>query len=308
MQQRLREFARAVEFRGGVALHARAQALQAQVKRQHLLEGEPLLRGMRSRFERLNRRARRRAVHVGERLLKRRELKRREYFLRQPFRDVLEVAVERLLRELAQAQLMQPRGRGIDRRQMLVGFGRRAFPDELVLGMHDLKPHRAFARLAEELERPAAREILFLRGAEMKEPQDQMAGAVGHAHDEAAPAAVDDIGELHLRDDDGFLTRHETADGPQARAILVAERQVEQHVLNGVEPETRELVLELGTYSFKRGDRERGDVRLKCGVRNSECGIKSADSLFHLSFRIPHSPFRISDGASKPSSFPSWRP
>jgi len=48
------------------------------------------------------------------------------------------------------------------------------------------------------------------------------------------------LGELHLALDHGPVARAQRADRDDARAVLVTQRQVEEHVLHGAQAETLE--------------------------------------------------------------------
>ena len=67
-----------------------------------------------------------------------------------------------------------------------------------VLRMHDLEPERPAAHFAETAQARAARQAALLRGGEIEEAQRQEAGAVGDAPQQLPPAAIHDLGELHL--------------------------------------------------------------------------------------------------------------
>src|SRR5690554_3762714 len=99
--------------------------------------------------------------------------------------------------------------------------------------MHDLESRRAAADLAETSQPRAAHERLLLRAREMKEAQRQRAGAVGEPAQQLSPAAIRDLGELHLAFDDGALAAAQRADRDDTRAVLVAQRKQEQQILNG---------------------------------------------------------------------------
>ena len=71
----------------------------------------------------------------------------------------------------------------------------------------------------------------------MEEAQRDEPGAVGDAHQQRAPAPEDDLGELHLALDDRAVAGAQRADRHDARAVLVAQRQVEQHVLHRAQAE-----------------------------------------------------------------------
>ena len=75
----------------------------------------------------------------------------------------------------------------------------------------------------------------------MKEAQRQRARAVGDAAQQLSAAAERHLGELHLALDDGALANAQRADRRDAGAILVAQRQQEQQILDRADAELREL-------------------------------------------------------------------
>ena len=66
----------------------------------------------------------------------------------------------------------------------------------------------------------------------MKEAQRQRARAVADPAQQLAPAAKRDFGELHFAFDDRALADAQRADRHDARAVLVAQRQQEQQILD----------------------------------------------------------------------------
>src|SRR3989344_6200111 len=126
--------------------------------------------------------------------------------------------------------------------------------------MHDLQPHGADTHRAEQPQTPPAFEIRLLRGVEIKEPQVNMAGAVAHAADKAAPPAKNHVGQLDFAHDHRLHAGSQTADGRDAGAVLIAEGKMKQDVLHRAQAEALELLRELGTDAFEGGYGQRGDV------------------------------------------------
>jgi len=82
---------------------------------------------------------------------------------------------------------------------------------------------------------------LLLNFAEVKEPQHQRTAAVADPRQQAAPSAIFDFCEIHFGLDHGMITGPQTADRHNAGTILIAARQMKQHILNGLYAESRQL-------------------------------------------------------------------
>ena len=121
--------------------------------------------------------------------------------------------------------------------------------------MHDLETAGTQARFAEAAHARAAREPLLLRSRKMKETQRQEARAVGDAAEQRATSPEGNLRELHLALDDGALTVAQRTDRHDARAVLVAQRQVKQQVLDGREPDALERRRERRTDAAQRRER-----------------------------------------------------
>ena len=76
----------------------------------------------------------------------------------------------------------------------------------------------------------------------MKEAQRQLAGAVADAHQQITPAAIGNFGEQNLAADKAARPGDERTDAHELRAILVAQRQQEQQVLDALQAELLELL------------------------------------------------------------------
>ncbi len=199
--------------------------------REQLLERESPLRGMAAGREHVEARIGRRAMHVLQRFVQARKSQLVHDFARQ---EVGQLAVahggERLRGEVAQPSLLHALGDGIDRRQHVLDRLRVRRVRVLVLGVHDLRPVLAAPHLAEAAQARAAHELLLLRAAEMEEAQRQETGAVGEPHQQRAPAAEHDLGELDRALDRGAHAGTQRADRHDVRAVLVARRQPEEEV------------------------------------------------------------------------------
>ena len=74
-------------------------------------------------------------------------------------------------------------------------------------------------------------------------------------HEQRAAPAEHDLGQLDLAFDDGAIAVAQRADRHDARAVLVAQRQVEQHVLHGAQAERAERCGQRGPDAAQRRDR-----------------------------------------------------
>ena len=76
----------------------------------------------------------------------------------------------------------------------------------------------------------------------MVEAQAQATGAVLQAHHQAAALAHHHIGTAHGAFDHRILPRAQLADGHDAGAVLIAQGQVEQHVLEVFQADLGQLL------------------------------------------------------------------
>ena len=254
------QFSRPAHGRRAFGLHSRAQTLQTQVMRQQLFKGKAQHRGMFALRQQLHRRVRRWLMHQRQRFDQRGQAQLLQHGGRQLFLDFFQIFFQRLAREFAQTQLMHAGGRRIHRRQVLLRLGRLSAVGEFVLGVNHLETRGTEADLAEQAQTAAARKVRLLRGAEIKKPQMQMAGAVAHAADQAAPAAEHHVRQLDLALDHGLHPGPQAAHGQNARAVLVTQGKMEQDVLHGVQAEAFKLFRELGADAFEAGHRQRGNI------------------------------------------------
>ncbi len=258
-EQLLLQLAAAGERPARIALHAPPQQLQRQLVREQFLEREPALRRVATLEQGLDRRVRGRPVHDAQGLAERGQMLVREHGRRQPIGQFGGVRLlERQTYELAQPALRDAFGRRIHRRQVILRMRGGALVDAPVFRVHELEARRRAADLAEAAQPHAARERLALLRAEMKEPQRQEAGAVGDPREELAPAAEHDFGQLDLALDRGALACAQFAERHRARAVLVAQRQEKQQVLDRLDAERTEPLRERGAHAAQRGDRPRG--------------------------------------------------
>ena len=255
-EQALRERAARGDRPGGVAADEVAQPAQRQLVREQLLEGEAALRRVSARLEHGQLRVGRRPMHVLQRLVQGRQAKPLQDLHRQEIRQLADASGrERLRGQVAQPPLLESLGDRVDRRERILdGLGiRRA--GVAVLRVHDLGPVLAAAHFAETGEARAAHELLLLGAAEMEEAQGQEARAVGEAHEQGTPPAEHDLRELdralHCRAHAGT----QRADRYDMRAVLVARRQPEQKVGDGLDAKLAEPLRERGTDAPERGDR-----------------------------------------------------
>ena len=175
-----------------------------------------------------------------------------------------------LLAELAQALLGQAFGGRVDRRQGLFHRRRLVAALRTVFRVVDLQTGGAGADLAVAAQRGAALETVLLCLAEMEEAQRQGAGAILQAHQQAAAAAHGHVGAGHHALDHRVLPRAQGADGGDAGAVLVTQRQVEQNVLQGFQADLGEFLGQRVTHALQRGDRDLG--QLGHAGRASPCG------------------------------------
>src|SRR5690606_13451773 len=101
----------------------------------------------------------------------------------------------------------------------------------------------------------AALHGFLLRVAEVIEAQAEGAAAVLQAHQQAASATHDDIGAGHDAFDHRILAWTQRTDRYHAGAILVAQRQVEEDVLQGFQADLRKLFGQRCTDALERRDR-----------------------------------------------------
>jgi hypothetical protein len=117
--------------------------------------------------------------------------------------------------------------------------------------MDHFKTQRAEPYCSERAYFPSARQVGLLRRIEVKKPQIQMTGAVTQAHNQAASAAVHHVRKLDIAFDNSVASGAKTPDRKLARAILIAQGEMKQDVLNGMQAETLELFPQFGTDTLQ---------------------------------------------------------
>ena len=169
-------------------------------------------------------------------------------------------AAQGLVGEAVPARLAKPLGAGVDRGQA-VGQRRVAIlGNALVAGVDHLQAAEAGANLAKHPQPGAGGHRFLLRGAEMEEAQRDQAGAVGDNHHQHGAARRYDGCVLdrafHLRGGAGV----QPANGVNPGAVLVAQGQVEQQVLDTVDAAVFQLGGNRRAHALQSGQ-VRGLVR-----------------------------------------------
>ena len=108
----------------------------------------------------------------------------------------------------------------------MVFHRRRALTEQTVFRMVDLETGGPGTRLAEAAHAVATLELLLLGGREVEEAQTEDAAAIAQAHQQAAPATLDDVAGRHLAFHHGLHAALERADGGDASPVLITQRQV----------------------------------------------------------------------------------
>ena len=133
-----------------------------------------------------------------------------------------------------------------------------------------LGPRRASPK--QRMRAPRARPVLLLRG-EIKESQRQEAGAVGDLAQHLPAAAKDDFGEQHFALHRRALPGTQLAQGHDARAIFVAQRQQKQQILGGLDPQGAqprgERIADAAQYRDRLESRSQSDDALHFDLRSA---------------------------------------
>jgi hypothetical protein len=254
-----------------VTAHLRAQSLHAEVMRQQLLEGQPLLRGMCADRKRGDVGVRRRSMHGQQGFAQRQQLQRLAQLRGDQFEHrIARQAFERARDHSTEAFLAQPFGGRIDRRQTIVRR-RCAFTQQArVLRMHHLESVRAVPHFAVANQAHARRELLGLRAIEMEEAQDQgRARVVADRDTQLRAIAKTALDRLDDALDLCRFARTQFADRRDARAVFVAQRQMEPQVLQATQAEPRERLRQRGTDAGQRSHRRRAGVERRGGGRRA---------------------------------------
>ncbi|MCY1289376.1 hypothetical protein D9M70_384660 [compost metagenome] len=107
----------------------------------------------------------------------------------------------------------------------------------------------------------AALEAVPLRLAEVVEAQAEGAAAVLQAHQQAAALAHHHLGAADHALDHRVLPRAQGAYGCDAGAVLIAQRQVEEDVLQVLQADAGELFLQRRADALERRDRDLRQLR-----------------------------------------------
>ena len=138
-----------------------------------------------------------------------------------------------LFRQTAQGEVLQASGSGIDRGQPII-HRQRIRTDPPAFGVNHFQAGVALPHFTEAAQpRPRSAEQLFLGGAEVKEAQGQHAGSVSQVAEQEPPAARRHFAPDHFRLDLRLVTGLQLVERHEAGAILVAQRQMQQHILDG---------------------------------------------------------------------------
>ncbi|MNZ79083.1 hypothetical protein D3C78_976770 [compost metagenome] len=276
--QVLRRQARGLgQLRRLLGAHALAQARQRQLVGQQFLEGQAVLGPVAALGQLLEVGVRRRPVQVADRLVERRQVVLAGQLGGQPVGQAAPVeAAQRLLAEGAQALLGEALGARVDRREGLLDRRRRLVGRQgAVLGVVDLQAGGAGAHLAVAAQVGAALEAVLLRLAEVEEAQAEGAAGVLQAHQQAAPAAEDDVGAAHHAFHHRIAAGAQGADRRHVGAVLVAQRQVEQHVLQGFQADLGQFLGQRRADALQRGDgdaRQFGHAGCAASALSAACG------------------------------------
>src|SRR5690606_25123276 len=168
--------------------------------------------------------------------------------------------------ELAQALLAEAFGGGIDGRQGLLDRRLVVLVEGAVLGVVDLEARGAGASLAIAADARATAQGILLRLAEVVEAQAEGAGAVLQTDQQAAAPAHDHVGTDHMAFDDRVLAGAQSADRHDAGAVLIAQWQVEEQVLQGLQSDPLKLFGERPALTLERGQRVRGEFAHVAGA------------------------------------------
>ena len=110
------------------------------------------------------------------------------------------------------------------------------------------KATQSYTRLAEQL---------LLSRTEVKKAQNQCAGGVTQAADQKTPTAHRHFAADDFSLDLGFRTRNQLPDGGDAGAVLIAQRQMQQHVLGVMDTEPAQPFGKSGADPRQGDDRQR---------------------------------------------------
>ena len=126
----------------------------------------------------------------------------------------------------------------------------------VVLGMVDLDAAAPGTYLAKAAQPLRCLQAALLRGAEMVEAQRDRAACILEQADQAASTTVFHVDVEYASFDEGFDTWAQCGDCAPTGAILIAQRQMEEHIGNAVDAECRESRSEPGSDTVQRVDRD----------------------------------------------------
>src|SRR5690554_369753 len=112
----------------------------------------------------------------------------------------------------------------------MVLYWRRFGAEQAIFGVIDFKPSGAGASLAEAAHPCTGAKLLLLGRGEMKETQTDDARAVAQAYQQAAATPLDHITGRNFTFHHGFMPGTQRADGGNAGAVLISQRQVKEQV------------------------------------------------------------------------------
>ncbi len=242
--QVLRRQARGLGHRGGTqGAHAFAQALLRQLVGQQFFEGQAVLCPVMTEREFVDIGIGWRVVQVTNRIVQRRQLIVAGQFQGQPVGQAFRAEQgQGLHAQLAQALLCQAFGQWVDRRERGIDRGRLVAGDGAVLRVIDFQARRARPGFTVTAHAGATLEAFLLRIAEVIEAQAQPAGTVLQPYDQAAALAHHHIGTADGAFNHGVLARPQLADGHHTCAVLIAQRQVKQHILEVLQADLGQLL------------------------------------------------------------------
>ena len=229
--------------RGAQGTHAFAQALLGQLVREQFFKGQAMLGPMMTEGEFVHIGIGGRVMQIPNRIGQGRQLIIAGQLQGQPIGQTLRAKHRQGLHaQLAQALLGQALGQRVDRRERGVHRWRLVAGNGAVFRVVDFQARCARACLAVAAHAGATLEAFLLRVAEVVEAQAQAAGTVLQAHHQAAALAHHHVGATDGAFDHRVLPRAQMADGHHAGAVLVAQGQVEQHVLKVLQADLGQLL------------------------------------------------------------------
>lgn len=126
--------------------------------------------------------------------------------------------------------------------------------------MIDFQAGSTGTRFAEATQVRATLHAFFLRVAEVVEAQADDTCAVAKPYQQAATLAHYHIGTADHAFDHGILAGTQCTNRYDAGPVLVTQRQMEQHVLQGFQPDPGQLFCHRFTDALERRDRDPGKL------------------------------------------------